>query len=122
MTQNERAVQIWSVLALAAGNRQVLTYKILAKLTGMPRMALGNCLDPIQSYCLLRSLEPLTVLVVGERSGLPGGGFTAAENIPQAQQQVFSYDWLEHGCPTAREFEEAVSQRPSTVIVPEEES
>ena len=78
MTRGERAAQMWSVLALAARNRQVLTYGMLAQLTGVPRMGLANCLDPIQSYCLLRSLAPLTALVVGENSGRPGRGFIAA--------------------------------------------
>jgi hypothetical protein len=120
MTRNERAAQIWSVLALAARNRQILTYEILANLTGMPRMGLANCLDPIQSYCLLQDLEPLTVLVVSEQSGLPGTGFTAAADITRAQQRVFSHDWLRHGCPSPDQFEEAAHQRPSVVNVPQE--
>jgi len=120
MTQHERAAQIWSVLALAARNRQILTYEMLANLTGMPRMALANCLDPIQSYCLLRGLEPLTVLVVSEPSGLPGTGFIAAADIPRAQQRVFSHDWPGQGCPFPDQFEEAARQRPSVVDVSQE--
>lgn len=108
MTQNERAVQIWSVLALAARNRQVLTYSILAGLVGIPRQGLANYLDPIQSYCMRHNLPPLTVLVVSEEPGVPLSGFTAAEDIPRAQQRVFSYDWLEHGCPSSDDFGEAV--------------
>jgi hypothetical protein len=38
------AAQIWAVLALAAHNRQVLTYKIVSRLTGVPRVGLGRCL------------------------------------------------------------------------------
>jgi hypothetical protein len=121
MTTSERAVQIWPVLALAARNRQVLTYNMLARLVGMPRMALGQCLEPIQSYCLLRNLEPLTILVVSEKSGIPGIGFIAAADIPKTQQSVFSHDWLEHGCPSPEDFEKAVKDRPSNgVTVPEE--
>jgi hypothetical protein len=48
MTTNERAVQIWSILALASRNRQVLTYNLIAKLTGVARVGLGQCLQPIQ--------------------------------------------------------------------------
>ena len=62
MTTSERAAQLWSVLALASRNRQVLTYNPVAKLTGIARVGLGQCLEPVQSYCLLRELPPLTIL------------------------------------------------------------
>jgi hypothetical protein len=121
-TANDRAAQIWSILALAARNRQVLTYNLVAKLTGVARVGLGRCLEPIQSYCLLHQLEPLTILVVQEKSGLPGVGFIAAQDIPGTQQRVFSYDWVAHGCPSSAEFEQAAKERPSNGIiqVPEE--
>ena len=44
MTQNERALQILSVLAHAAYNRQLLNYTILSKATGIPRVALVDIL------------------------------------------------------------------------------
>lgn len=113
MTANERATQIWSVLALAARNRQILTYDILSKLTGVPRPGLGQLLEPIQSYCLVHNLYPLTILVVSEETGMPGAGFIAAQDIPMAQQQVFSFNWLEHGAPSPDQFQEAVNRRPS---------
>jgi hypothetical protein len=116
MTTNERAVQIWPILALAARNRQVLTYNLLAKLTGLARVGLGQCLEPIQSYCLLRHLKPLTILVVSEKSGMPGTGFIAAADIPKAQQDVFAYDWVAHGCPSPEDFAQAVRKRPSNGV------
>jgi hypothetical protein len=67
MTTNERAAQIWSVLALAAHNRQVLTHNMVARITGIARVGLGQCLEPIQSYCLVKGLSPLTILVVSEK-------------------------------------------------------
>ena len=122
MTTNERAAQIWSILALASRNRQVLTYNLVAKLTGVARVGLGQCLEPIQSYCLLKDLQPLTILVVSEKSGMPGVGFIAAQDIPRTQQQVFSFDWVAHGCPSPEQFERAVRERPSNGViqVPEE--
>ena len=122
MTTNERASQIWSILALASRNRQVLTYNLVAKLTGVARVGLGQCLEPIQSYCLLKDLQPLTILVVSEKSGMPGVGFIAAQDIPRTQQQVFSFDWVAHGCPSPEQFERAVRERPSNGViqVPEE--
>ena len=105
MTKYERAAQLWSILALAARNRQVLTYDIVARLVGVPRPALGGFLAPIQAHCIQNSLPPLTILVVSEQTGLPGEGFIGAENIPRAQIDVFSYDWIAHGAPTADDFE-----------------
>ncbi len=117
MTVFERATQVWAVLALAAHNRQILTYSIVAQLTGIPRVGLGKCLEPIQSYCMLKQLHPLTILVVSEKSGMPGLGFIAATDIPQKQQDVFKYDWVAHGGPSAEVLEKAVKDRPSNGII-----
>lgn len=113
MKASERAAQIWTGLALAASNRQVLTYDILSKITGVPRPGLGQLLEPIQSYCLVQGLPPLTILVVSQDSGLPGAGFIAAQDIPTTQQRVFEFDWLGHGAPSVAQLEDAVSQKPS---------
>ena len=67
-------------------NLQELTYSVVAKLTGVARVGLGQCLEPIQSYCLVRGLKPLTILVVSEKSRMPGVGFIAAHDIPRTQQ------------------------------------
>jgi len=94
-------------LALAARNRQVLTYDITARLTGVPRQGLGGFLAPIQSYCQRENLEPLTILIVSKENGLPGEGFIAAEDIPSTQMRVFEYDWIRHGAPSPQDLEEA---------------
>jgi hypothetical protein len=122
MGVNDRAVQIWSTLALAAYNRQVLTYNMIAKLTGISRVGLANCLEAIQSYCLFHDLPPLAVLVVGEKTGMPGVGFIAAQDVPKAQDEVFQFDWLAHGSPSLEKFEAAVRVHPSTgmIQVPDE--
>lgn len=116
MRASERAVQIWSVLVLAARNRQVLTYDMLSELVGVPRQGLGQLLEPIQSYCLLHNIPPLTILVVRQDTGLPGSGFTAASDVPATQVRVFEHDWRRQPCPTPEEFEEAVRLRPSRGI------
>jgi hypothetical protein len=113
MEASERAAQIWSVLAWAATNRQVLTYVILGRLIGVPAFGLGNLLEPVQSYCLVKGLPPLTILVVSEDTGLPSSGFTAAEDIPKAQLSVFQHDWLETSAPTPEDLAAALSERPS---------
>lgn len=113
MQAPERAAQIWAVLALAASNRQVLTYKILGQLIGVPARGLGHLLEPVQSYCLINRLPPLTILVVSEETGLPSSGFTAAEDIPRNQLAVFDYHWLERGAPPPEDLAAAVSELPS---------
>jgi hypothetical protein len=100
---------------LAARNRQNMTYAMLARLTGMATSGLGAMLEPIQSYCILNNLPPLTVLVVQTESGLPGSGFTgaAASDLAAAQSQVFAFDWLAHGNPGPILLEEAAYLQPS---------
>ena len=115
MNRAERASQIWAVLAWAAKSRQSLTYAQLGKLIGVPTAGLGQLLEPIQSYCLIEELPPLTVLVVQKQSGLPGHGFTGASatDFASAQTKVFSFDWLERGNPQPDALEIAVTERPS---------
>lgn len=90
---------------------------MLAKLTGIAQPGLGQCLEPIQFYCLVNGLHPLTILVVSEKTGMPGAGFTAAHEISRVQQDVFKYDWLDHKNPRSEKFEEAVRKHPSNGII-----
>jgi hypothetical protein len=113
MNVAERATQIWPLLAWASHNRQTLTYELLGRLVGVPPQALGQLLEPIQSYCLSKRLEPLTALVVSQVSGEPGAGFIAAADVPKAQQRIFKYDWIGHGCPSTTDFDIAVKTMPS---------
>src|SRR5438270_652726 len=113
MTRFERAIQIWSILGFAARSRQVLTYGILARMVGILPHHLGQFLEPVQSYCLLHGLPPLTAIVVQESTGLPGLGFTASENVPQSQANVFVEDWWGKPVPNAQQFEEAAIKLPS---------
>jgi hypothetical protein len=122
MTASERAAQIWAVLGLAARNRQILTYEMLGRLIGVPARGLGHLLEPIQSYCLINNLPPLTILVVQEATGLPGSGFSAvtASEYAGKQLEVFNFDWLEHGAPTPDVLDRAATQRPSRGVPPQE--
>src|SRR5687768_9930952 len=104
----DRAAQIWAVLAFAATNRQVITYRILGQLIGVPARGLGQLLEPVQSYCLVHKLPPLTILVVSEESGMPSAGFTAADEIPRNQLSVFQFDWLGHRCPSPEALQAAL--------------
>jgi putative restriction endonuclease len=109
----QRAFQIWSVLALAARNRQVLTYDLLSHLIGVPRMGLGQMLEPIQSYCILNRLPALTSLVVSEESGVPGQGFIASHDVPREQVRVFNHDWLAQISPNEEVLQQAAERLPT---------
>lgn len=119
MTRSERALQIWPVLTLCATHRQTMTYDRLGRLIGVPRVALGQLLEPIQSYCLAQNLPALTALVVSEVDGLPGTGFIAAADVPKEQARVFAHDWLRvdvagpyaDAVPTAEALEAAAADR-----------
>lgn len=110
MTREQRAAQIWSVLAFTAMNRQILTYGLLAKLIGVPTSALGQLLEPVQAYCLVHGLPPLTALVVSDETGLPGSGFLPAGSLPAAQMAVFRHAWTSRQPPKPAEFAEAAQQ------------
>ena len=113
MRRVETALIVWSLLTLSAIKRQTLTYGLLSQLVGVPRHDLGRLLEPIQSYCILENLPPLTSLVVRSRTGAPGDGFIAASNLPQAQAETFAYDWRSQAVPTPEEFQKAVETLPS---------
>jgi hypothetical protein len=101
MKKNERALQIWSVLAYAAYHRQLLNYTILSKATGIPRVALGKFLDVIAKYCQNHNIPPLSVIVVSSQTGKPGSGFPHKnEDLLKLINEVFEFDYLEYGCPS----------------------
>jgi hypothetical protein len=104
MKINERAVQLWSVLVFAARMQKILSYSMVQELTGIFTPAIGKVLEPIQSYCKREKLPPLTVLVINEETGLPGVGFTEAQDIFSAQARVFVYDWYRRKAPQPNDF------------------
>jgi hypothetical protein len=112
MRREERSQQLWSLLALAATHRQILTYDIVAKLTGVVRPGIGDFLRPIQQYCSENRLPALTSIVVSDDSGLPGEGFIAAHDVPAAQARVFRHDWLQRAAPSPEQLAEAASRAP----------
>jgi hypothetical protein len=113
MTREERAAQIWPLLTFAASLRVTLTYKRVGELIGAPPVSLGGWLEPIQSYCLIRELPALTVLVVGETDGMPGPGFSAEQDVPRAQARVFRHDWAKTAVPRPEDLARALAERPS---------
>jgi len=114
MTRAERAAQIWPLLCYCAMHRQTLSYDLLSRLIGVPRVGLGQLLEPIQSFCIINDLPPLTSIVVSQDTGIPGEGFIAAADVPRAHEQVFAFDWLNARVPSPDELEDAAKQLPSS--------
>jgi hypothetical protein len=112
MRREERAQQLWSLLAWAAINRQILSYGIVAKLTGVPPPSLGDFLRPIQQFCTENDLPALTSIVVQGETGIPGEGFIAAEHVPAAQAEVFQHAWLETAAPSAEQLMDSYLRAP----------
>lgn len=112
MSRAQRAQQIWSLLAWAAISRQTLTYDIVARLTGLPKQGVGDCLRPIQNYCLAKRLPALTSVVVNEATGGPSPGFIASADIPGTHRDVWKYQWLKEKAPTTAEFAAAYATAP----------
>jgi hypothetical protein len=107
MTRHERSAQLWSLLIFAARNQQILSYSMVEKLTGLPKVGVADFLSPIQRYCEKHDLPPLTALVVNEKTGVPGSGFHRREDVFNAQASVFVYDWLRNSVPTAEDLQKA---------------
>jgi hypothetical protein len=114
----ERAAQVWALLAFAATNRQILTYELVGKLTGMHAAGLGEVLEPIQSYCLIHRLPALSALVVSKTTGLPSPGFVAATDVPRELIRIFEHDWLSVKSPSPEELIAAAKAAPSNGSLP----
>lgn len=112
MTRFERAAQIWPLLVLSAKQRQTLSHELLFRLVGVPRLSLLEILEPIQSYCALHGMPPLSTLVVSDHSGEPDGKFITASELPRTHVQVYGYDWLALPAPQPIDFERAARELP----------
>jgi putative restriction endonuclease len=108
MNQYQRALQLWSLLALAARNQQLLSYELTWELTGLAEPGLHQPLACVHAYCTAEGLPSLTAIVISRVTGLPGEGFQLPDNYPDvatAQASVFVFDWASHGAPNVQDFE-----------------
>src|ERR1035437_752884 len=101
MTEFQRSVQLWSVLAYAAKMQQVLSYETLAKLTGMAPIGQARPLGNIWFYCKQNDLPSLTSIVVNQRTGNPPDDI-GGEDLSTTQRRVFIFDWLSHHIPSVQ--------------------
>ena len=95
MTRADRAMQIWQILIAAAHNRQTLTYGQIADHLQFERAGvLSQPLDRITFYCISKNLPPLTCLVVNQKTGIPGSGFTNVGDLPHNREAVYQQNWF----------------------------
>jgi alkylated DNA nucleotide flippase Atl1 len=87
-----RALQIWQILICKAANRQTMTYGALAHMLGFKGAGkLSHFLGHIMLYSRQNDLPPLTVLVVNEKTSLPGSGLTQVD--PNAdRERVYAFE------------------------------
>ena len=104
-----RALQAWQYLIDKAAARQIVQYDELRMLMEYPTSnPLGVILHCIMRYWQQKELPPLTLLVVN-RSGVPGGGFTAEDraNYHQRREEVFNFPWFRVVPPSIDDFQGA---------------
>jgi hypothetical protein len=106
MTKTQRALQVWPLLVLAAKTQTVLSYAMVAQMTGLPNEC-GDVLGYIAFYCMQRKLPILPSLVVNQQTGRPSAEFYENMDIAAEQSRCFVYNWLEHGVPSLQQLEDA---------------
>lgn len=94
---------IWPLLTAAGASGRILTYTDVAPSISTNPLSVRFALGPIQAYCMENRLAPLTAIVVGLRTGVPGGGFIAwdVDDLPAALAAVRAQNWDLVGNPFA---------------------
>ena len=106
-TNANRALQIWLILISKTSNRQTLTYGDLADILGFEGAGtLQNMLGHIMMFCINNGLPPLTVIVVNQETGLPGGGLIEAD-LNADRERVYKYKWFGMFPPSPEELQAA---------------
>lgn len=95
MTQEQRALQIWTVLVGCAHRRETILYETLPDLIGFngPPHWLSEALGRVMRYCERRGLPPLTVLAVNQH-GQPSDGLVTSANFDQDRENVYAHHWF----------------------------
>lgn len=94
INQHQRAKIAWEVLIQVAKREDFIRYKELGVIIRIHHRAVRFVLAIIQDYCTENKLPPLTILV-GNKLGVPGKGFTAWEpsNFDEGKNKVYNYNW-----------------------------
>jgi alkylated DNA nucleotide flippase Atl1 len=115
MSNPQRALQVWSLLSLAALTRTILTYEEVAQLTGLPNNS-GNVLGYLYHYCRQRNLPLLPSLVVDKYTGRPSAPIYADVEISDEHRRCFRHDWLSTPIPTIEDLETAHERRHAMAV------
>jgi hypothetical protein len=108
----ELAQKCWPILTERARNNETISYQDIAKSLDIHYRWVGTVLDPIQEYCRLNNLKPLTVLVVRKSDGHAGDGF-CHNNLTRQEadrKSVYEFDWDNLAIPTVDEFIDAYNR------------
>jgi putative restriction endonuclease len=113
----EMAHRTWPILVEAADLRQVMTYiQVAQRLDYKNARPMRQVLWPIQDYCMVHGLPPLTILVVNKSTRKPGGGFIGWQgSVEEGQRVVFEHPWTQYVTPTIdslRQAFDAVNKHP----------
>jgi hypothetical protein len=105
-----RAVQTWLILVGAAHDRQTITYKRLANMIGYRSgIIITQILGHILYYCQDNDLPLLTVLVVNEKTGIPGFDY---DDPDARREEVFAHKWYDDWPPSAKELAKIYAKHP----------
>ena len=110
MDIRQRALQLWSLLVLAAKTQTVLSYGMVSQMTGLPAES-GAALTCVFAYCLKKKLPLLPSLVVNQGSGRPSAEIYDHVDIEAEHRRCFVYDWLALPVPTLEALDEAYQNR-----------
>ena len=105
MNNRQRAIQLWSLLVLAARTNTVLSYGMVAKMTGLPNTS-GDSLGYVLYYCMKNRLPLLSSLVINQETGEPSYEAYKGMDIEAEHRRCFIFDWLEHAVPTLEKLDE----------------
>jgi len=110
MSPEQRAQQFWSVLVFAAKEQKVVSYPMLAQMTGYYERS-TPVLYHIYCYCKQHHLPPLNAIAIDPVTGQPGDECPGVlRDLPAHQAQVFLHDWLNCPAPSDEMFKDALAR------------
>lgn len=86
---------VWRILVQAASNQKTVSYSEIAPAINSNPLSVRLALEPIQYYCIENKLPPLTSIVIGKNTSIPGKGFIGwdVDDLATAHAQVFNKNW-----------------------------
>ena len=105
MTREEGSEAIWQFIVEVARKRETCNYGEIAGKLGYTRARpIFQMLGGIMWYCIDHQLPPLTVVVVNQQTGLPGGGLTLHGTVESETTRVWNHDWSGEKTPTIADY------------------